>query len=243
MLGDQPPLSSQESLYQRLLAGHAAEAAEDAQAATREAAFISWYDTVLRDALLLAQADLERGVLDQEQQDRIKDTFADIMDDIEAGDDEGGASPLPTLAHDELKEDWRGAAPILVVPARGALDEIACSIFAQLCAKHGLPARVIEPSQLSAIRIQSLDVTSATMACLVCIGSMVSHAGLRFALRRIHRRLPKGEIMLLSWSESLDPKLAEIATFVGAKVVSSMAEALQLTLASAKHQSSGDKIA
>ncbi len=243
MLGDQPPLSAHESFYQRMLAGHAAEAAEDAQMATREMALINWYDGVVRDGLLLAQADFERGVLDQEQQDKIRETFSDVLEDLEAIEERipgevENVLILSPLSHDELKEEWRGPAPILIVPARGALDEMACSVFAQLCATHGLPARVIEPTRLSAMRVQSIDLSGTAMACLVCVGSVISHAGLRFAMRRIRRRLPKSEMMLLSWSEALDPPLAEIATSLGAKATASMSQALQLTLASAKHQSS-----
>jgi len=242
MLGDQPPLSAQESFYQRMLAGHAAEAAEDAQMATRETALVEWYDSVVRDGLLLAQTDLERGVLDSEQQDKIRDTFADVIEDLDTVEEqkatEGSQLIISALSQDELKSEWRGPAPILIVPARGALDEIASSIFAQLCAKHGLPARVIEPTKLSTLRSQSLDLSGTTLACLVCVGSVMSHAGLRFAMRRIHRRMPHCELMLLSWSEALDTQIAEIAASIGAKATSSMTQALQLTLASAKHQSS-----
>jgi len=241
MLGDQPPLSAQESFYQRMLAGHAAEAAEDAQLATREVPLIRWYDTTVRDALLLAQSDLERGVLDQEQQEKIRDTFSDVIGDLDTVEDPDShvqGTVLPVLTHDALKEEWRGAAPILIVPARGALDEIACSVLAQLCARHGLPARVIEPSRLSSVRVQSIDLSGTALACLVCLGSAVSPAGLRFALRRIRRRLPQSELMLVSWSEALDPHLAEVATLIKAKATASMMEALQLTLASAQPQSS-----
>lgn len=241
MLGDQPPLSAQESFYQRMLAGHAAEAAEDAQLATREVPLIRWYDTTVRDALLLAQSDLERGVLDQEQQEKIRDTFSDVIEDLDTVEDPDSnlqGTVLPVLTHDALKEEWRGAAPILIVPARGVLDEIACSVLAQLCAQHGLPARVIEPSRLSSVRVQSIDLSGTALACLVCVGSAVSPAGLRFALRRIRRRLPQSELMLVSWSEALDPHLAEVATLIKAKATASMMEALQLTLASAQPQSS-----
>jgi len=241
MLGDQPPLSAQESFYQRMLAGHAAEAAEDAQLATREVPLIRWYDTTVRDALLLAQSDLERGVLDQEQQEKIRDTFSDVIEDLDTVEDPDSnlqGTVLPVLTHDALKEEWRGAAPILIVPARGVLDEIACSVLAQLCAQHGLPARVIEPSRLSSMRVQSIDLSGTALACLVCLGSAVSPAGSRFALRRIRRRLPQSELMLVSWSEALDPHLAEVATLIKAKATASMMEALQLTLASAQPQSS-----
>ena len=241
MLGDQPPLSAQESFYQRMIAGHAAEAAEDAQAATREMPLIEWYDTVVRDGLLLAQADLERGVLDSEQQDKIRDTFADVIEDLETIEEqketEAPVLIISALSHDELKENWRGPAPILIAPARGALDEMAAAIFAQLCAKHGLPARVIEANKLSAMRAQALDLNGTAMACLVCVGHVISQAALRFALRRIHRRLPQSELILLSWSEALDTQLAEIAASLSAKATSSMTQALQLTLASAKDQS------
>ena len=247
MLGDQPPLSAHESFYQRLLAGHAAEAAEDAQQAMREMPLVSWYDTTMRDSLLLAQSDLERGVLDQEQLEKMRDALSDVLEDLETMDEaqapmheglEADKLNLPPLAHEDLKEEWRGPCPILIIPARGILDEMTCSILVQLCAKHGLPARVVEPTRLSALRVQSLDLSGTALACLVCVGSAISQPGLRFALRRIHRRLPQSEIMLLSWSETLDISLSEIATSIGAKATASMAQALQLTLASAKTQSS-----
>ena len=64
---DRPALSPPEIFYQRMLAGDPTEAAEKAEEFLKERSLASYYDEVALKGLQLAQADAERGALDQER--------------------------------------------------------------------------------------------------------------------------------------------------------------------------------
>jgi hypothetical protein len=77
------------------------------------------------------------------------------------------------------------------------------------------------------------------LVCFVCLGTRVSEVALRFALRRLRRRLPKSHIMLCCWAPAMDPALEKIARAAGADLVTaSLTEAVRLCLEQAKAQSS-----
>ena len=67
MFGDQPALSPPELVYQRMLARDPVEAAEQAQKFLKDKPLIAYYDEVLLEGLRLAQADADRGSLDDER--------------------------------------------------------------------------------------------------------------------------------------------------------------------------------
>src|SRR6476659_1384546 len=64
MLGDQPPLTPAQIVYQRMLAGDAVEAAEQARAFLKEGLLEDYYDTILLNGLRLAASDHRREQLD-----------------------------------------------------------------------------------------------------------------------------------------------------------------------------------
>jgi hypothetical protein len=97
LLGDQPALTPSELAYQRMLAGDPTEATEQAQNFLNEKPLIVYYDEVLMGGLKLAQSDAERGSLDQERMQRIRDAVAEIVDDLSAHHDKPEASPAPTV--------------------------------------------------------------------------------------------------------------------------------------------------
>ena len=66
-----------------MLAGDPIEAAEQAHQSLRERPLIAYYQDVLIGALKLAQADADRGLLDEERKQRIRDVVAEILDDLE----------------------------------------------------------------------------------------------------------------------------------------------------------------
>ena len=69
MFGSTPPLSPQEVFYQRMLARDPIEAADQAEEFIEEASLARYYDEVAVPGLLLAQADLARGALDESRVD------------------------------------------------------------------------------------------------------------------------------------------------------------------------------
>ncbi len=64
LFGDEPALSEAESFYQRMLAGDPVEAVEQAKAFMAQHSLVDYCDEVARPGLILAQKDVERGVLE-----------------------------------------------------------------------------------------------------------------------------------------------------------------------------------
>ena len=75
LLGDEPALEAEERFYQRLLAGDATEAADQAEKQLKEQSLSAYYDSVPMKALALAQADAAHGKLPADKQLAIRDTM------------------------------------------------------------------------------------------------------------------------------------------------------------------------
>ena len=86
MFGDQPPLTPQQALYQRMLANDPVEAAEHANRALRKMSVFDYCNDVLLGALMLAQADLDRGRLDPERIANIANCVDELLEDLAESD-------------------------------------------------------------------------------------------------------------------------------------------------------------
>src|SRR3984893_14263113 len=96
IFGDTPPLTPVENFYQRMLAGDASEVSDQAEEFLQTSSLIDYYDEVALPALLMAQVDLRRGVLDELRQRRIKETIEEVIHDLSDHVDEPLASaPVP----------------------------------------------------------------------------------------------------------------------------------------------------
>ena len=82
IFGDAPPLTPVENFYQRMLAGDASEVVDQAEQFLKTNLLIDYYDEVALPALLMAQVDLRRGVLDEPRQRRIKETIDEVIEDL-----------------------------------------------------------------------------------------------------------------------------------------------------------------
>jgi predicted PurR-regulated permease PerM len=223
MFGDRPALSPPEIFYQRMLAGDPTEAAEKAEQFLKERSLSSYYEDVALKGLQLAQADLDRGALDPIRLDRIRDTVVEFADDLADQDDrepvderhtadvEAAAaveevpandsySDIPVLDKSDLAPEWAGAQPVLCIAGRTQLDEAAAIMFAQLCKVHGLAARVEGPEALSTANIFRLEATGVALVCLSYLG-VTNPAHMRYAVRRLRRKLPLARIMVGCWVE------------------------------------------
>jgi predicted PurR-regulated permease PerM len=235
MFGDRPALSPPEIFYQRMLAGDPTEAAEKAEQFLKERSLSSYYEDVALRGLQLAQADLDRGALDPSRLDRIRDTVVEFADDLA---DQGDREPvdehptadaeaaaavdevpandsypdIPVLAKSDLAPEWTGAQPVLCVAGRTQLDEAAAIMFAHLCNAHGLATRVEGPEALSTANIFRLETTGIALVCLSYLG-VTNPAHMRYAVRRLRRKLPLARIMVGCWVEdaAAAEQLQEIA--------------------------------
>ena len=79
---------------------------------------------------------------------------------------------------------------MLCVAGRGALDEAASPLLAQLLRKHGLGARVVAHEAVSRPGIRDLDLNGVAMICISYLDISGNPAHLRYLLQRLHQRKP-----------------------------------------------------
>jgi predicted PurR-regulated permease PerM len=221
MLGDEPALTPPELIYQRMLAGDRVEAAEQAENYLKDRPLLTYYDEILVEGLKLAQADADRGLLNDDRQVRIRDAVAEIVDDLSSHTDGGvdpKLQPVPEskvespLAHIVRAEEslersewqvppnWRSGKPVLCIPGVSRLDEAFTLIVAQSIERQGIGVRSEHWDALSMARIFSLDTEGVDLVCL-CYLSAVTSAQVRYAIRRIRRKAPGAFILVtLAWT-------------------------------------------
>jgi hypothetical protein len=212
MLGDEPALKPEQLTYQRMLAGDPIEVAEQAQEYLKEKPLLEYYQDVLIEALKLAQADADRGHLDEERKQRIRDVVAEILDDLETHEDvptlvpeqtsepnlsiDGDSPAENTEAKlDDISDDWRLKKRVLCMPGRDLLGEAFALIIAQLISRDGIGARAEDREALSISRIFSLDTEDVKIVCLCFIGDTTG-AQIHYAVRRLRRKMPQAFILL-----------------------------------------------
>ncbi|MGI4944226.1 MAG: AI-2E family transporter [Janthinobacterium lividum] len=224
ILGDRPALTPVESFYQRILAGDADEAQDQAEVLLKERSLSSYYDEVALKGLQLAANDAQRGALPPAQLERVKNTVKGLVSELDGHDDkepapvkaedadEAAARPrdereLPKAAPpddaaqvpDDLAPGWRSDAPVLCLAGKGPLDEAASAMLAQLLGKHGLHARTTPHEAASREEIGSLDVTGIAMICISYLDIAGSPSHLRYLMQRLKRRLPGVPILVGLW--------------------------------------------
>lgn len=215
MFGDQPPLSPSELVYQRMLAGDPIEAAEQAQLFLKEKPLISYYEEVLIEGLKLATADARSGLLAEDRMQRVRDSVAEIVDDLSNHEDrlklaakcedEETQNPLAQINHTEetlnakqiheLPAQWRTEKPVLCIPGLSVLDEAVALLVAQLVEKQTIGTRVEKAGALSVSRIFSLDTKDVALVC-ICYVEDVTTAQIHYAIRRVRRKAPHAIILV-----------------------------------------------
>ena len=231
MFGDRPALSPPEIFYQRMLAGDPTEASEKAEEFLKERSLTSYYDEVALKGLQLAQADAERGALNNERLTKIRDAVSEFANNLSDQDDrpppkvrstsdaeatsalesvaeDAPYENLPVLNKEDLSPEWQGEHPVLCVAGRSLIDEAAAIMLGQLSTAHGLAARVEGSEALSTANVFRLETTGVAIVCLVYMDA-AGPAHMRYSVRRLRRKLPKATIILGCWMTGLDPTALE----------------------------------
>ncbi|QRG06429.1 AI-2E family transporter [Xanthobacter dioxanivorans] len=205
-LGDRPPLSASELLYQRLLAGDPLEAAAAAEDHLKENSLAAYCDEVALPALRLAQRDAARGALDEVRQVRVRETLVEMLDHLPPPDE------APVLA--------AGGRPVLVLAARSALDEAAGNLLSHMLAMEGIAAEA-RPPQVR--RVSAEGLPEGAFAVLSYL-SPATPAHRRYMSRRIVRESPRAGVLVADWNAAESGAAARLDA--EAAVVTSMQEAL-----------------
>ena len=115
---------------------------------------------------------------------------------------------LPTLNKEDLPPEWRAQYPVLCVAGRSLVDEAAAMMLAQLSTAHGLEARVEPAATLSPPNVLRLDATGVAIVCLVYLDANAP-AHMRYAVRRLRRKVPKATVILGCLMHVQEPAVLE----------------------------------
>ena len=192
MLGDAPALKNEESLYLRMLAEDPDDATVDAEEFLRHSTLAAYYDEVVARALMLAQSDVNRGVLDVTRQTRIRDAIKGVIFNLSERKEASGIKPI------ELPPDWRDGKPVLCIAGRGPLDEAAALLLVDMLEKYGVGAQVASSDQASATQIDTLDVTGVKLACVSYL-EPGTYKNARYQVRRLRKHIAGVPVMAVFW--------------------------------------------
>lgn len=265
LLGDAPPLTEIENFYQRMLAGDPSEIVDLADSFLAEHSLLDYCDQVAMKALLMAQGDVRRGVLDEKRQLRIRDTMRDLAEDLadqdgdplvkvdtedppasigdtDYGRDDEHPDAEACIPHPKrIAAAWTREAAVVCIAGRSALDEAAAHLLADLLKEKGIAAQVEPPERLVGNHLDDLAATHPLLVVLSFFDAGSSIAQARFAVRRLRRHLPDVPLVPAFWSDQADEaqirKLSEDVRCSSA--VASLPQAMKLCLdrASGEHLS------
>jgi predicted PurR-regulated permease PerM len=198
MLGDQPALRFEESLYLRMLAEDPDEAADEAEDFLRANSLSAYYDEVAARALMLAQTDVNRGVLDPLRQSRIRDAIKGLIVNLADREDQAALGA-------ELPQSWREASrePVLCVAGRGPLDEAAALLLVDMLGKYGIASRVVSSDETSATNIRDLSCEGVQLTCVSYL-EPGTFKNARYQVRRLRKHMPGVPVMALFWGMAGD---------------------------------------
>lgn len=214
MFGDRPVLAAHSRLYQRLLVGDAVESTLRAEEMLEEDFITDYHRDVGIPALLLAQADYERGVLSQAQLTRFADTaelmlieLQQVVDEelseaqrVIAASDDG----VSATADAETKAELAGASMrLIVLGGRTRLDDVAAAMLAQAAASDGATVTALSHSDLTPSRFAGVTHLDATCILLNFLDSSPTRASL-LHIRRIKRAAPQMRVGLVLWQASAE---------------------------------------
>jgi predicted PurR-regulated permease PerM len=210
MLGDQPPLTPQQVLYQRMLAGDPVEAADHATRALKTKSVFDYCNDILLGALKLAQADLDRGRLDPERIANIAHCVDELLEElaeVDASDaarearkakaaDAGATTNIVRFAGgDQVRS-------IVALPGCGRLDRQAALVVAFIVAREDFTTAV-PTSSTPALA----DLGDATAIC-VCHVSPIRESLKRYTVRRLRRIAATQPVIIVALGDHVSAETA-----------------------------------
>src|SRR5436305_430348 len=155
LFSDEEVLRPEIKFYQRMLSMDLDEAREIAQDFLKEkgTSVEDLEDKVMIPALIMAEEDRHRGLLDEEHQrfffENTRMLLEDISEAVADGKDPEALKPRRSDAEPEITEPPLEEAQVFCIPARDEADEIAARMIALLLNQRGTPARLLSSDSLA----------------------------------------------------------------------------------------------
>lgn len=195
LLGNEPVLQPQEKLYQRLLAGDPNEATDNAEDFLEAEDLIDYYEQVGFPALKLGELDRQRGVMTEAQIALFASTTQTLIGNLAelATEEQAERENTGTTEPEATEKPARSEVipkSVLCIGGRGAMDDAAASMVAQVLAVQGATVSQAEHTAVSGSTINLLslkDIDTVVIAFL----NPESKAHARQAVRRLKRQKPR----------------------------------------------------
>jgi predicted PurR-regulated permease PerM len=196
LLGDEPVLSPDAQLYQRLLAMDSDEASEIAEAYLEQNGLESLYDSVIIPALGLAEQDRHLDALDEVKLNSIRQSTKELIEEL--GEHINAKAPSAgAKSNGQGSGAGRQLVNVVCLPARDETDEIIAIMLAQLLKGAGYQADSLPIGTVE----EMLKEVSEHNARLVCVSALppfvVGHA--RSLCRQLRMRFPGTKILVGIW--------------------------------------------
>jgi predicted PurR-regulated permease PerM/methanogenic corrinoid protein MtbC1 len=230
LLGDEPVLTPETRVYQRLLAMDSDEAEQILEDQLGGKPLVEVYDTVLVPTLSLAEQDRHRNQLDEACEKFIYQEVREMAED--AG--QRGKNPpevnstMPASSQGAGEQQEKQQFTVVCIPARDEADEIIAGMLARLLQQNSYKASCIrrEPQAelIERLRFEKPDV--------VCISALqpfkISHA--RSLYRALKALSPRLEIIVGLWNFAGDTHKAaqRIGIDKASAVVNSLSDVIRL---------------
>jgi hypothetical protein len=220
LIGNEAPLTPAQSFYQRALAGDAEELSDQAEQLLKQYSLSTYHDQVVLQGLILAEIDARRGSLDEKQIAQINAAVHGLIEDLSGYEDktpqntskendravslaDNGHEPaqpdLPVLQPSEFSPEWGGEQPIICIPGRGPFDPASAAMLAQLLEKHGFRVQLEENTAVPSSNVVRFKSTGVMLVCLCLLDIGHSPAQLRYAMRRVRRKVPQAKVLACLW--------------------------------------------
>jgi predicted PurR-regulated permease PerM len=224
LLGDEPVLSDELQLYQRLIAAdrQEAQAAIDRFAAAMPP--VQLYDSVIVPALARAEEDRHRGALEESHEVFIAQVVSEFIEKLSPLSEE----PLPSdrllgLLEHQLSHE---ATRAICIPAADKADELVAAMLGNLLQTAGVPA-VCLPVDADPAVVEALLPQRSDVICISALPPFALWSARSFTrkLRQKHRDVP---IIVGLWGtagESTEYR-DRLRNALNVEVVTSLAEAV-----------------
>jgi len=203
MLGDQPVLSLQDRLYQRLLARDLEEATELAEAHVAEHGLDALYEDVLIPVLDLAERDRHNDALSEERTRFVFDSMRTLVEDLAEPADEKAQAPAPEGAKDATKGPETpplapGPVTVCIVPARDEADEIVGAMLLRSLTRRNVSAELLTTHVL---KTEVVDRVRELAPQVVYISALPPAAVLHAShfCKRLRPHFPQLKVVVAVW--------------------------------------------
>jgi predicted PurR-regulated permease PerM len=246
LLGDQPVLTADAHLYQRLLAMDEEEAREVAEQYRHEHTLTELYDAVIVPALTMAEQDRHKGALDPEREEFLFQTLREMIADLCQQSSTSDSVPPESTAGDSEYAGTQSSGPastgrIFSLPAHDEADEIAAAMLALLLERAGRPTIALPLGSSLQTTLAFIEPTRNDIFCISAVPPFV-FAQARALSRELQVKFPGVRIVIGVWGfgGETDRAMLRFRPSPPDRFVRSFAEALEYIGPGARESTAAD---